>query len=191
VGAQRRVFVTDDVAAAMCAWILEAAGLEPGFTFDRTSLDFGARTRTGTSRRKIVGAAAIAAPFVIAGAPPEDGAGTDVHVLGGVPFRVPLGEGLVVADIAWERCLRDREVTFTALDTDVAEHAPSWIAARASGDPGMEVFDLYAGGSYAGRFATASGDVRSALLAIATCAHAFNVPIEDARRALASFRGLA
>jgi UDP-N-acetylmuramate: L-alanyl-gamma-D-glutamyl-meso-diaminopimelate ligase len=76
----------------------------------------------------------------------------------------------------------------------MASATPSWIAAVASSDPGTVAFDLYAGGSYAGRFAFAErGDenVRSALLAIATCAHAFNVHIEDARRALASFRGVA
>jgi UDP-N-acetylmuramate-alanine ligase len=187
---KRRVFVTDDVAAAMCAWILENAGLEPGFVFERTALDFGARSRAGTSRRKIVGGSAAAAPYVIAGRPPEDGAPTDIHVFGGVPFHPASGAILVVADVAWEDVLRDRDATFVALDTDRASSAPAWIAAIARTDVGA-AFDLYAGGSYAGRFSIAQSNVRSALLAIATCAHGFNVHIEDARRALASFRGLA
>ena len=53
--------------SAMCAWILETAGLEPGFFIGGLPKNFGAGARAASERRKIVGASAKAAPFVVEG----------------------------------------------------------------------------------------------------------------------------
>ncbi|MCW5831566.1 MAG: UDP-N-acetylmuramate:L-alanyl-gamma-D-glutamyl-meso-diaminopimelate ligase [Labilithrix sp.] len=53
--------------SAMCAWILEVAGLEPGFFIGGLPKNFGAGARAASAKRKIVGAAAKAAPFVVEG----------------------------------------------------------------------------------------------------------------------------
>jgi len=185
----RRVLVTDALAAAMSAWILETAGLSPGFVFDRTSIDFDARTRPPSSRRRIVGTKAAPAPYVVAGAP-NDLEPDDVHVFGGEPFTPPPSPGLVVADVRWAGQLADRDPVYVGMDRDASDTTPAWLAATAPSEVGV-AFDLYAGGSYAGRFTLAHGDTRSALLAIAACAHAFDVPLEQARRALMTFRGFA
>ncbi|HVJ92430.1 MAG TPA: Mur ligase domain-containing protein [Labilithrix sp.] len=53
--------------AAMCAWILEKAGLEPGFFIGGLPKNFEAGARAASSKRKIVGATAKPAPFVVEG----------------------------------------------------------------------------------------------------------------------------
>ncbi|MBN9168126.1 MAG: UDP-N-acetylmuramate:L-alanyl-gamma-D-glutamyl-meso-diaminopimelate ligase [Myxococcales bacterium 68-20] len=53
--------------SAMCAWILETAGLEPGFFIGGLPKNFDAGARAASSKRKIVGTSAKAAPFVVEG----------------------------------------------------------------------------------------------------------------------------
>ena len=53
--------------SAMCAWILESAGLEPGFFIGGLPKNFGAGARAASVRRKIVGTSAKPAPFVVEG----------------------------------------------------------------------------------------------------------------------------
>lgn len=55
--------------SAMCAWILECAGFEPGFFIGGLPKNFGAFTgaRAGSSRRRIIGGSARPAPFVVEG----------------------------------------------------------------------------------------------------------------------------
>ncbi len=53
--------------SAMCAWILETAGLEPGFFIGGLPKNFSAGARAASERRKIVGASAKPAPFVVEG----------------------------------------------------------------------------------------------------------------------------
>jgi UDP-N-acetylmuramate: L-alanyl-gamma-D-glutamyl-meso-diaminopimelate ligase len=53
--------------SAMCAWILETAGLEPGFFIGGLPKNFGTGARAASERRKIVGASAKPAPFVVEG----------------------------------------------------------------------------------------------------------------------------
>lgn len=53
--------------SAMCAWILETAGLEPGFFIGGLPKNFGTGARAASERRKIVGTSAKAPPFVVEG----------------------------------------------------------------------------------------------------------------------------
>jgi UDP-N-acetylmuramate: L-alanyl-gamma-D-glutamyl-meso-diaminopimelate ligase len=53
--------------SAMCAWILETAGLEPGFFIGGLPKNFDAGARAASSKRKIIGASARPAPFVVEG----------------------------------------------------------------------------------------------------------------------------
>lgn len=53
--------------SAMCAWILETAGLEPGFFIGGLPKNFVAGARAASGRRKIVGTSAMPAPFVVEG----------------------------------------------------------------------------------------------------------------------------
>lgn len=53
--------------SAMCAWILETAGLEPGFFIGGLPKNFDAGARAASSKRKLVGDTAKPAPFVVEG----------------------------------------------------------------------------------------------------------------------------
>jgi UDP-N-acetylmuramate: L-alanyl-gamma-D-glutamyl-meso-diaminopimelate ligase len=53
--------------SSMCAWILDVAGLEPGFFIGGVPKNFGVGARAASSRRRFVGATAKAAPFVVEG----------------------------------------------------------------------------------------------------------------------------
>ncbi|MBX3231779.1 MAG: UDP-N-acetylmuramate:L-alanyl-gamma-D-glutamyl-meso-diaminopimelate ligase [Labilithrix sp.] len=53
--------------SAMCAWVLERAGLEPGFFIGGLPKNFDGGARLGGTKRKIVGASAMPAPFVVEG----------------------------------------------------------------------------------------------------------------------------
>jgi UDP-N-acetylmuramate: L-alanyl-gamma-D-glutamyl-meso-diaminopimelate ligase len=53
--------------SAMCAWILETAGLEPGFFIGGLPKNFQGGARNAGTKRKIVGASAKPAPFVVEG----------------------------------------------------------------------------------------------------------------------------
>jgi UDP-N-acetylmuramate: L-alanyl-gamma-D-glutamyl-meso-diaminopimelate ligase len=72
--------------------------------------------------------------------------------------------------------------------------SPHWLAAPASQDPNGQSYDLYAGGSMAGRGALAlSGrhNLLNATAAIAACCQGYGVPIQAAQRAMADFQGVA
>ncbi len=53
--------------SSMCAWILEVAGLEPGFFIGGLPKNFDAGARAASSKRKLVGSSAKPAPFVVEG----------------------------------------------------------------------------------------------------------------------------
>ncbi len=53
--------------SAMCAWILECAGREPGMFIGGIPKNFKSGSRAAPSRKKIVGGTALAAPFVVEG----------------------------------------------------------------------------------------------------------------------------
>lgn len=157
------------MTAAMCASILGAAGLEPG-------------------KRKIIGTSAKLAPHVVEMAPPLDATGADVVLVTGTEAIASADARLVVADV------RAGEGTSTyGLEDDASSSVtPGWLGALVPADPesGAQPFDLYAGGSYCGRFALkvrGPENVRSAIAAIAACAEGFQVHIETARRALGAF----
>jgi hypothetical protein len=196
------------LAAALAAWIFETAGLEPGFELARTPIGFGAPARPVPTKRKILGGSAPPPPFVVdASARLEPAATTGLLVLEGAgDVEAKLAEALpadalVACDVrAADRVAGARARTaFFGLDGDVTSAAtPTWLGALAPPDPasGALPFDLYAGGSYCGRFALPgqsgpSGPLlRSAVGAIAIAAEGFGVDIERARRALASFAGV-
>ena len=78
---------------------------------------------------------------------------------------------------------------------DTGDVTPTWLGAMVAPDPvtGAQPFDLYAGGSYCGRFALkvpGAHNVRNAVGAIAACAEGFGVGVAAARTALASFEGV-
>ena len=115
--------------------------------------------------------------------------------------RVPT-EGLLVCDAHDPRAraiasanARAR-VAYYALDgDDTGDVTPTWLGAVAAPDPttGALPFDLYAGGSYCGRFALGVPgvhNVRNAVAAIAACAEGFGAGVAAARTALASFEGV-
>lgn len=209
----RRPVVAFDEAAAMCAWILDQAGLAPGFFLGERSDNLGAASRAASARRRIVlGERPIAAktPFVVDGAA-LDSAGLldcvglsndDVVVLGAsideditreLLARIPDG-GLVACDVrahtSHEAQTRAR-TTFYALDGDeTGDITPTWLGLLAPPDPetNAQPFDLFIGGSSCGRFVVRGRrSVRGALGALVATMEGFGVALETARRALASF----
>jgi UDP-N-acetylmuramate: L-alanyl-gamma-D-glutamyl-meso-diaminopimelate ligase len=114
-------------------------------------------------------------------------------------LRVPPG-GLLVCDATdpTTRAIAKKarcRVVFSALDgDDTGDATPTWLAAPALYDErGMQLFDLFAGGVAAGRFAIqvpGRHNVRNAALAIAACAEGFGVSLGMTRTALASFEGV-
>jgi UDP-N-acetylmuramate: L-alanyl-gamma-D-glutamyl-meso-diaminopimelate ligase len=200
-------------AAAMCAWILETAGLEPGMFLEAWPKNFAAPARAAGTKRKIVGGTAKPPPFVVQGAVDpasfdgEAAAAGALLVTGDSPdaeatelaTTIPLAALVALdarASIASDIAARHPRTALYALSADGTGTAtPTWLGALAPADlaSGAQPFDLYAGGSSCGRFALrASGadDVRAAIGAIATCAEGFGVGVETARRALASFEGI-
>lgn len=199
-----------DDAAALCAWIFEAAGLEPGFRLAAPAKPFGVALRPASTRRRLVGASAKAAPFVLEGAAP----GVQVHgaLVTGDPGDAGAAEladlvarvdedGLVAcassATGARAIAARHPRAAFFAVDGDedaTGAATPTWLGALAPFDAGSgaQPFDLYAGGSYCGRFVVrgeGADVVRVAVGAIAVTAEGFGVDIEKARQALATFEG--
>ena len=78
---------------------------------------------------------------------------------------------------------------------DTGTITPTWQGAIVAPDPvtGAQPFDLYAGGSFCGRFALVvpgAHNVRNAVGAIAACAEGFGVGVAAARTALATFKGV-
>lgn len=229
--------------SAMCAVILEVAGLNPGFFIGGLPMNFDSGARAAPSRRLITSGSAKPAPFVVegdeydavywdkrpkffdyvrvpgaAGGEPAD----DVIILTGVEHdhidiypsaeiyerqfidlvsRIPEG-GLIACDAhdARARAIVEEHararVAFYGLDGgDTGDVSPTWLGAMVpvDTDSGAQPFDLYAGGTYCGRFALpvpGAHNVRNAIGAIAACAEGFGVGVEAARRALATFGGV-
>ncbi len=112
------------------------------------------------------------------------------------------GDGVLVCDARDARVRRiasehaEAKTVFYALqDDDTGSVTPTWQGAVVSPDPvsGAQPFDLYAGGSFCGRFALkvpGAHNVRNAVGAIAACAEGFGVGVQTARTALASYEGV-
>jgi len=110
--------------------------------------------------------------------------------------------GLLVVDArdARARALAQANATcrvvFYGLEgDDTGDVTPTWQAALVAPDPvsGAQPFDLYAGGSFCGRYALkvpGAHNVRNAVGAIAACAEGFGVGVQTARTALAAFEGV-
>lgn len=222
--------------SAMCAWILESAGLEPGFFIGGLPKNFGGGSRIGSTKRKLGADSAKPAPFVVEGDEYDavywhkqpkffDYVGVsneDVVMITSIEHdhidiypsaevydaqfielskRVPEA-GLIAVDA---RDARAREivranaksrVAFYGLEGDsTGDVTPTWMGALVAPDPvsGAQPFDLYAGGSYCGRFALqvpGAHNVRNAVGAIAACAEGFGVGVAAAKTALAAFEGV-
>jgi UDP-N-acetylmuramate: L-alanyl-gamma-D-glutamyl-meso-diaminopimelate ligase len=112
------------------------------------------------------------------------------------------GDGLLAVDARDARARAivaehaDSKTLFYGLEgDDTGEITPTWLGAMVAPDPasGAQPFDLYAGGSFCGRFALkvpGAHNVRNAVGAIAACAEGFGVGVQSARNALASFEGV-
>ena len=112
------------------------------------------------------------------------------------------GDGLLACDARDARARRivrehaECKTLFYGLEgDDTGDVTPTWQGAMVAPDPtnGAQPFDLYAGGSFCGRFALkvpGAHNVRNAVGAIAACAEGFGVGVATARTALASFEGV-
>jgi UDP-N-acetylmuramate: L-alanyl-gamma-D-glutamyl-meso-diaminopimelate ligase len=112
------------------------------------------------------------------------------------------GDGLLACDARDARARRivqehaECKTLFYGLEgDDSGDITPTWLGAMVPPDPvsGAQPFDLYAGGSFCGRFALrvpGAHNVRNAVGAIATCAEGFGVGVQTARTALLSFEGV-
>jgi UDP-N-acetylmuramate: L-alanyl-gamma-D-glutamyl-meso-diaminopimelate ligase len=108
--------------------------------------------------------------------------------------------GLIVARAAdrhivdWvNRHARAAVAWYALQDEPTHGQSPHWLAAPLPSHLEGTSFDLYAGGVYAGRYATQlSGgyNVSNALAAIAAAAQGFGVPLGELRVALPRFRGV-
>jgi UDP-N-acetylmuramate: L-alanyl-gamma-D-glutamyl-meso-diaminopimelate ligase len=224
--------------SAMSAWILETAGLEPGFFIGGLPKNFPSGARAASTKRKIIGTTAHPPPFVVEGdigdaaywhadaelldyVAKEGGTtGHEVVIFTGAEHEdddVPLEKetarfaelvrrlpeaGLIACDAndARARTIVTQHArartAFYAVDGDpTGDVTPTWLGAMVTVDPasGAQPFDLYAGGSFCGRFALkvhGPQSVRSAVGAIAACAEGFGVDIEKARQALTTFEGI-
>jgi UDP-N-acetylmuramate: L-alanyl-gamma-D-glutamyl-meso-diaminopimelate ligase len=206
--------------AAMCASILEKAGLEPGFLLRGRPANFDVSARAASTRRRILGGGAKPPPFIIDGelrdvaclGGPEDvvlitgalqaSAPAESRELGALVEQVPEA-GIVAVDArdADAYAIVERHarcgITTYAIDGDPnpGHVTPTWLAAmvRAEVKNGAQPFDLFASGSSCGRFALRGlgpEDVRIAIGAIAACTQGFGIDLERARAAIASFEGL-
>jgi len=219
--------------SSMCAWVLDQAGLEPGFFIGGLPKGFVAGARIGSKKKKLE---APRAPFVVEGDEYDAvywhkepkffdyvGVGPDDVVMitsveqdhidiyatkelyeaqfAELARRVP-ENGLLVVDA---HDARAREIAkanakcklvFYGLQGDESgDVTPTWLAAPVAVDheSGATPFDLYAGGSYCGRFAMkvpGTHNIRNAVGTIAACAEGFGVGVAAARTALASFEGV-
>ena len=114
--------------------------------------------------------------------------------------RVPAG-GLVVCDArdAKVRELAARHakarVAFYALDgDDTGDVTPTWSAALAPVERGMQPFDLFGGGVFCGRVSLpvpGAHNVRNAVAALAACSEGLGLDLTDAMKALGGFEGVA
>jgi UDP-N-acetylmuramate-alanine ligase len=177
----RPLVVTGSHAAtvgAMCVCILDAAGLEPGFSL--------AGNERAAGRRKLVGGSAKAPPFVT----DRETAHAAVHIV--TSGAADAKDALLVVDA---RLGEPHTARLAIYGLDGDETTPTWLGYLLPPDPasGAQPFDLFIGGSSCGRFAlkvAGEQNVRNAIGAIAACAEGFGVDVERARAALASFEGL-
>jgi UDP-N-acetylmuramate: L-alanyl-gamma-D-glutamyl-meso-diaminopimelate ligase len=112
------------------------------------------------------------------------------------------GDGLLAVDARDARARRivsehaESKTLFYGLEgDDTGDVTPTWLGAMVAPDPvtGAQPFDLYAGGSFCGRYALevpGAHNVRNAVGAIAACAEGFGVGVAAARTALARFQGV-
>jgi UDP-N-acetylmuramate: L-alanyl-gamma-D-glutamyl-meso-diaminopimelate ligase len=112
------------------------------------------------------------------------------------------GDGVLVCDARDPNTRRivaehaaSKTVFYGLQGDDTGDVTPTWLGALVAPDPvsGAQPFDLYAGGSFCGRFALqvpGAHNVRNAVGAIAACAEGFGVGVQAARTALASFEGV-
>jgi UDP-N-acetylmuramate: L-alanyl-gamma-D-glutamyl-meso-diaminopimelate ligase len=114
--------------------------------------------------------------------------------------RIP-AHGLVVAQGADARVVQlvqqhaRCEVAWYGIDgADWQNVAPHWLAAPAVTDASGQSFDLYLGGSSAGRAAlplSGAHNLNNAVAALAAVCQGYGVPVNEAIFALASFAGIA
>jgi UDP-N-acetylmuramate: L-alanyl-gamma-D-glutamyl-meso-diaminopimelate ligase len=226
--------------SALAAFLLHAAGRDPGFLIGGLPKDFtesfrlpGAAKRLGLMSEH--GAPLRRTPFVIEGDEydtaffektpkfwhykPEVAIVTSIehdHIdiypdeaaylaaFRGFVERVP-ASGLIVAAAADRRVVeivraaREArpsfpEVAWFALDGDDTHGMPPhWLAAPVTADASGQTFDLYAGGTYAGRVALAipgRHNIRNALAALAAVTQGFGVPLATAIEGLSRFSGV-
>ena len=111
---------------------------------------------------------------------------------------VPAG-GLVVCDasqkaaVALAKRARARVVWYSLEGDDTGDVTPTWMGAPVAMADGVQPFDLYGAGTYAGRMAMpvpGAHNVRNAIGCMAACTEGFGVSITTARAALASFEGV-
>ncbi|MEO8875869.1 MAG: Mur ligase family protein, partial [Polyangiaceae bacterium] len=221
--------------SAMCAWILESAGLMPGYFIGGAPKNFPSGASIGSTKRKIVGDKAAPAPFVVEGDEYDAvywhkepkfldyiGIGeSDVAIVTSIEHdhidiypdaasyvraferfiaAIPEG-GLLTCDVSEARVreiaskqAKSRLAFYALQGDDTGDLSATWLGAPAPIDEkGMQPFDLFAGGVYAGRFAIGNPgahNVRNAVGAIAACTEGFGVTIAQARTALAAFAGV-
>lgn len=204
---------------ALCAHLLDHAGLAPGFLVGGIPLGFDESARL----------AAPGAPFVVEGdeydsaffekTPKFWHYAPEVAILQAVEHdhadiypdmasyrRAFAGfieriaaSGLLVANAAdaevralasAARC----RVSFYALDgEDTGDVTPQWLAAPVAGTGELLPFDLFAGGSSCGRLHTplsGTHNLKNALAALALCATVASVPVRELARGLATFPGV-
>jgi UDP-N-acetylmuramate: L-alanyl-gamma-D-glutamyl-meso-diaminopimelate ligase len=221
--------------SAMCAWILESAGLMPGYFIGGVPKNFSSGAAIGSTKKKLVGSGVTPSPFVVEGDEYDAvywhkepkfldyiGVGeNDVAIVTSIEHdHIDIYPDAASYDRAFERFIaaipekgllacdasnaRVREiaskqgksrVAFYALQgDDTGDVSATWQGAPAPIDEkGMQPFDLYAGGVYAGRFAIGNPgahNVRNAVAAIAVCTEGFGVTIAQARTALLAFAGV-
>ena len=197
---------------SLLAWILDYAGLEPGFLIGGVPANFGVSARFGDSKYFVVEADEYDTAFFDKRAKfvhyrPRTLAITNIefdhadiyddldailrqfhHLLRTVP-----GRGLVAvngADDNTERLLK--QGIWTPLESFSAEdRSATWYARHDPAGPGSS-FDVYQRGEHVGEVSwpmLGKHNVENALTAICCAAHA-GVPVEAALEALASFNGV-
>ena len=221
--------------SAMCAWILESAGLLPGYFIGGVPKNFSSGAAIGSTKKKLLGGGVTPSPFVVEGDEYDAvywhkepkfldyiGVGeTDVAIVTSIEHdhidiypdaasydraferfvaAIPAG-GLLACDVSHAKVresaskhAKSRTAFYALQGDDIGDLSATWLGAPAPIDEkGMQPFDLYAGGVYAGRFVIGNPgahNVRNALGAIAACVEGFGVTIVQARAALATFAGV-
>jgi UDP-N-acetylmuramate: L-alanyl-gamma-D-glutamyl-meso-diaminopimelate ligase len=223
--------------SAICAFLLDRAGLDPGFLVGGllknfpTSFRLPGPKRLPLASRPTVEAPSRGRPFVIEGDEydtaffektpkfwhyrPDVAVVTSIehdHVdiypdvdayraaFAGFVARVP-ESGLLIAyagDSEVVAVVNDHArapIAWYALDGDDTHGMPPhWLASPGPADESGQAFDLFAGGTHAGRGALAmSGrhNLKNATAAIAACAQGYGVRIAELLAALTAFEGVA